>query len=159
MGFNVAHDSTGVVIRYMDESLKNFIKYYLENHMTNKSMIILLSDHGNSMPDLNEILVSEDKEIEKTLGMLFLIYPNLNEKNDSLYNNTALLSNEQTLITPYEIYATLLDNLGLNSNFYNSLKSSPLDKIIDKSQRTCELYYQDFKFYSDDMELCRCRNI
>jgi hypothetical protein len=159
MGFNDAHESTGEVIRYMDEPLKNFIKYYLDNHMTEKSMIIFLSDHGNSMPDLNELLLSQDKEIEKTLGMLFLIYPNLNVKNDSLYNNTALLLNEQTLITPYEIYATLLDNLGLNSSYYHKEKSSPLDKEIDVRKRNCELYYEDFKFYSENFELCRCRDI
>jgi phosphoglycerol transferase MdoB-like AlkP superfamily enzyme len=159
MGFNDAHESTGEVIRYMDESLKNFIEYYLKNHMTEKSMIIFLSDHGNAMPDLNEFLLSQDKEIEKTLGMLFLIYPELNVKNDSLYNNTALLLNEQTLVTPYEIYATLLDNLGFNDTYYNKEKSSPLDKEIDKSKRTCELYYDDFKFYSTDMKLCRCKNI
>ena len=157
MGFNDAHESTGTVITYMDEYLKNFIEYYLKNHMTEKSMVILVSDHGNAMPDLNELLFSEDKEIEKTLGMLFLIYTNF--KNDSVYNNSALILNEQTFVTPYEIYATLLDNLGLNSSFYNSKKSSPLDKKIDNSKRNCELYYQDFKFYSDDLELCRCRNV
>ena len=42
----------------MDEHLKNFIEYYLDNHMTEKSMIIFLSDHGNAMPDLNELLLS-----------------------------------------------------------------------------------------------------
>ena len=159
MGFNDAHESTGEVIRYMDEPLKNFIKYYLDNHMTEKSMIIFLSDHGNAMPDLNELLLSQDKEIEKTLGMLYLIYPNLTENNNNLYNNTALLLNEQALITPYEIYATLLDNLGFNSSYYNIEKSSPLDKEIDRSKRTCELYYDDFKFYSSKMVLCRCKNI
>ncbi len=133
----------------MNETLKNFIKYYLDNHITEKSMIIFLSDHGNAMPDLNELLLSQDKEIEKTLGMLYLIYPDLNVKNDSLYNNTALLLNEQALITPYEIYATLLDNVGLNSSYYNSEKSSPLDKKIDVNKRICELYYEDFKFYSE----------
>ena len=115
MGFNDAHESTGEVIRYMDESLKNFIKYYLKNHMTEKSMIIFLSDHGNAMPDLNELLLSQDKEIEKTFGF--------------------------------------------NDTYYNKEKSSPLDKEIDKSKRTCELYYDDFKFYSTDMKLCRCKNI
>ena len=159
MGFNDAHESTGQVITYLDEPLKNFIKYYLKNHMTEKSMIIFLSDHGNAMPDLNELLLSQDKEIEKTLGMLYLIYPNISENDNNLYNNTALLLNEQTLVTPYEIYATLLDNLGFNDTYYNKEKSSPLDKEIDKSKRTCELYYDDFKFYSTDMKLCRCKNI
>ena len=159
MGFNDAHESTGEVIRYLDKPLKNFIKYYLKNHMTEKSMIIFLSDHGNAMPDLNELLLSQDKEIEKTLGMLYLIYPNISENSNNLYNNTALLLNEQTLVTPYEIYATLLDNLGFNDSYYNKEKSSPLDKEIDRSKRTCELYYDDFKFYSTDMKLCRCRNI
>ena len=159
MGFNDAHESTGEVIKYMDEPLKNFINYYLNVHMTEKSMIIFISDHGNAMPDLSELLLSQDKEIEKTLGMLFLIYPNLTENNNNLYNNTALLLNEQTLMTPYDIYATLLDNLGLNNSYYNSEKSSPLDKEIDRSKRTCELYYDDFKFYSSDMVLCRCKNI
>ena len=159
MGFNDAHESTGQVITYLDEPLKNFIKYYLKNHMTEKSMIIFVSDHGNAMPDLNELLLSQDKEIEKTLGMLYLIYPNISENDNNLYNNTALLLNEQTLVTPYEIYATLLDNLGFNDTYYNKEKSSPLDKEIDKSKRTCELYYDDFKFYSTDMKLCRCKNI
>ena len=166
MGFNDAHESTGEVIRYLDKPLKNFIKYYLKNHMTEKSMIIFLSDHGNAMPDLNELLLSQDKEIlsqdkeiEKTLGMLYLIYPNISENSNNLYNNTALLLNEQTLVTPYEIYATLLDNLGFKDSYYNKEKSSPLDKEIDRSKRTCELYYDDFKFYSTDMKLCRCRNI
>ena len=38
MGFNDAHKSTGEVIRYMVEPLKNFIKYYLNNLMTEKSI-------------------------------------------------------------------------------------------------------------------------
>ena len=146
--FNDAHESTGEVIKYMDNSLKNFIEELINNYTKDKSMILLVSDHGrgNNIP----IKEKEDNDIERTLGMLFII---MNDNIDDLYNKTAMSINEQKFITPYDIYMTMLKGLK-DVTSYESNKGQSLDEEINGMNRNCNKYND---FTSDDNS-CRCIN-
>ena len=155
LAINDGHESTIEVIKYMDEPVYKFLEYYLENHFTEKSLIIITSDHGQNMPDLNDLLKSDDNIKEKTLGTLFLILPDQNENNINLFNSTAININEQRFLTPYDIHDTFIDILGLNETEKSKYGQS-LFKEIDGSKRFCK-YYPEFsnrirnEFYS-----CQC---
>jgi hypothetical protein len=148
--FNDAHESSGEVIKYMDNSLKNFIEELINNYTNEKSMILLVSDHGRGIKYPIKIDNFEDNNIERTLGMLFIIMSN---NNDNYYNKTAMSINEQKFITPYDIYMTMLKGLK-NVENYKSNKGKSLDEEIDGMERNCDKY-NDFNLKSNP---CRCIN-
>ena len=154
IGFNDAHESTGETIGYMDESISKFIENVIDNYMIDESIIFIGSDHGNSMPDFNYIIQSDDAEIERTMGTLFLII-----SNDGKVNWKELEINEQRMITPYDIHSTLLDiiNVFEIDNIHNE-KGLPLDQEIDGLIRNCEFYYPDFYKDNKIREGCVCIN-
>ena len=156
IALNDAHESTGETIAYVDEPFKNFLSEVIEKYFDDESIILFLSDHGNAMPDINYLLKSEDAEFERTLGTLFIFLP---EKFDKL-NVTAIKINEQRLITPYDIRASLLDFVYVNDNGnVHSKKGQPIDVEINGLKRKCSSYYPDF--YKDgkiDLFSCRCVN-
>ena len=154
IGFDDPHESTSEVIKYIDNSMKNFIETIIENYFDNnkKSIIFLVSDHGNAMPDFSYIFRMDDSEIERVLGSLFIILP---RNSSNLYNETALDINEQRFITPYDIHSTLLDVIKFNetNNEFSNLGQS-LDKEINGMKRNCWAY-QDFSHVKKDYQ-CKC---
>ena len=150
LGFNDAHEPTNEVLYYLDKPLKNFIQKYLENYFNDKSIIFIVSDHGHNMPGITEIFNADDERIEKTLGVLFLILPEIQNENE-LYNSTIIFNNEQKMVTPYDIYGTLMDCIGKfqATNYINSLF-----REIDGNERDCNFYESHFK----ENKLCHCIN-
>ena len=65
MGFIDAHESTGEVVKYLDEPLTNFLKNWNEKGFLDNTMIFFVSDHGNNMGEFYK-LISDDFEMEKT---------------------------------------------------------------------------------------------
>ena len=57
--------------------------------------------------------------------------------------------NENIMITPYDIYNTILDLIGVNT--FNKNGQSLLRKIEDGDKRNCKKYEQDM-----DKLWCRC---
>ena len=157
LALNDGHESTIEVIKYMDEPISQFLKYYLENHFTEKSLIIIASDHGQNMPDLNDLLKSDDNIKEKTMGLLFLIMPDQNEYNINLFNSTAIHINEQRFLTPYDIHDTLVDILGLNETEKTNYGQS-LFKEIDGSKRFCKFYPEFMNKRKNEFYSCQCIN-
>ena len=137
LGFIDAHEGSMEVIKYIDNSLVNFLLYFLENDNFNskKNAIFIISDHGNNMLGIYNALAFEDFMIEKSLGVLFLILPNI---NNSYFNQSNLIFNEQKFITPYDIYYTLNDMINEN-NFLNLTKHS-LFIQINGLERDCTTY-------------------
>jgi len=134
----------------MDNSLKNFIEELINNYTNEKSMILLVSDHGRGIKYPIKIDNFEDNDIERTLGMLFII---MSDNNENYYNKTAMSINEQKFITPYDIYMTMLKGLK-NVENYKSNKGKSLDEEIDGMERNCDKY-NDFNLKSNP---CRCIN-
>jgi len=155
IALNDAHESSGETIYYLDEPFKNFLSEVIEKYFDDESIIIFLSDHGNAMPDINYLLKSQDAEYERFLGTLFFFLPD----NFNKLNFTALKINEQRLITPYDIRATLLDFVYVNDDKnIHSKKGQPLDVEVNGLKRNCASYYPDF--YKDGKidYACRCFN-
>ena len=137
LGFIDAHEGSMEVIKYIDKSLYNFLLFLLENDNLNnkKNAIFIISDHGNNMLGIYNALSFEDFMIEKTLGVLFLILPNI---NNNLFNQSNLIFNEQKFITPYDIYYTLNDMIN-EDNYLNVTKHS-LFIQINGLERDCTTY-------------------
>ena len=150
IGFGDGHESTTEVIKYIDESLSNFIEKLLDNYFTNKTAIIIMSDHGAHIPGPHDILFYEEKKMEKYLGLLLFILP-----NDGNYKLKNIIFNQQQMITPYDIYDTLLDLINVDKNVYKNLdknKGQSLFKKINGKERNCENYTGEI---TDDVCFCQ----
>ena len=77
-----------------------------------KSIIFIISDHGPHMPWIDDVLLSSQKKIENFLGLFLMIIPNRTNINKEI-----IYSNQQVLVTPLDIYSTLLDIIHVNKNF------------------------------------------
>ncbi len=145
-----AHEGTFEQIKYIDNSLHNFLIEILTKYFDDKSIIFLMSDHGNGMPGIYDILRSEDKKFENLFGFLFLILP----KNSNYTKN--LIINEKRMIIPYDIYGTF------NNIIYSDLKKKKYPKSfkgqsifekINGKKRICKKYIEFGK-----NNRCACKN-
>ena len=139
--FGDGHEPTTEVIKYMDNSLSNFILKLLKNYFTNKTAIFILSDHGAQIPGPYDFLFYEEKKTESFLGLLFLILPNNNN-----YNLSNIYFNEQQMITPYDIHDTLLDMININKYNYQNIeltKGQSLFIKINGKERNCQRYEKE----------------
>ncbi len=147
---NDAHEGTFEQIKYIDNSLHNYLIEILTKYFDDKSIIFLMSDHGNGMPGIYDILRSEDKKLEVLFGFLFLILP----KNSNYTEN--LIINEQRMITPYDIYGTFNNIIysDLEKKKYpKSFKGQSIFKKINGKKRTCKKYSEFGK-----NTRCACKN-
>ena len=136
--FGDGHEATTEVIKYIDSSLSNFILKLLKDYFTDKTAIIILSDHGAQMPGPYDILFYEEKITEKYLGLLLLILPNNNN-----YNSSNIIYNQQQMITTYDIHDTLLDMINVNKYDYKNLDSNRGQSLflkINGKERNCQKY-------------------
>ena len=154
--FNDAHESTQEVIKYLDPSLSNFIKELIDKYITDKTIIFLLSDHGRSMYNFGQTFIAEDGEIERVMGMLFVLMSDKNE-NLNYYNKTAMIINEQKMVTPYDIYMTMINGLKIDDNNVKSKKGQSLDVEINGMKRNCD-FYNDYYVKGVYTNACVCIN-
>ena len=101
------HEPTGELIGHFDDALYSFFKnFYLKEYFKDTA-IILFSDHGMHINGPLYLFDSQDFFYERTLALLVLIIPN-NEKlyKDNLFEK--MKSNQQTFVTPFDIYNTLI---------------------------------------------------
>ena len=149
--FGDGHEATTEVIKYIDNSLSNFILKILKDYFTDKTAIFILSDHGAQMPGPYDILFYEEKITEKYLGLLLLILP-----NNNYYNLSNIIFNQQQMITPYDIHDTLLDMININKYDYKKLESTRGQSLffkINGKERNCQKYHGEIT-----EDFCFCRN-
>ena len=143
---NDAHEGTGELIKYFDDALHNFLIEILTKYFDEKTIIIFLSDHGNSLVSGYELMLSDDKNFEKVLGFLNIFLP-----KNSKYNKI-MEYNEQRLVTPYDIFGTFIDILYSRGDkpeiYFNG--QTLLDKI-NGLERSCKNYKE-----LRDYVYCRC---
>jgi hypothetical protein len=147
---NDAHEGTFQQIKYIDNSLHNFLIEILTKYFDDKSIIFLMSDHGNGMPGIYDILRSEDKIIEILFGFFFLILP-----KNSIYTDN-LIFNEQRMMTPYDIYGTFIDIIYSQSeekNYPESFIGQSIFKKINGKEKICNKYYEFIEH-----PVCACLN-
>ena len=136
--FGDGHESTMEVVKYIDESLSNFLTIILEKYFDNKTAIIFLSDHGAHLPGFQDIFFHKEKIMEKFLAMFFMILP----ENNYNYNKTALKINQQRFITIFDIHDTLLDMINVDKKNYIQMidKGQSLFLEINGLKRFCSNY-------------------
>ena len=106
LGINLGHESSFELIKYFDDPLYNFLTDFYKNGYFKDTAVFILSDHGNQMPFIYNIIGSEDYDLERNLGTLFIIFPNKKNNIDQFYKN--IYKNQQTFITPYDIHDTII---------------------------------------------------
>jgi hypothetical protein len=157
MGFNDGHESTFEVLKYLDEPMANFLQFFLKKGYLKDTAIIIISDHGNHMPGLYNLFLSEQYETERVLGNFYLIF-NANISNRYLlryfrFFNKNVMENQQSIITPYDIHNTMAHIIyGHVNNKIFSDKGKSVFQEIDNSIRSCNFFDQD----EEEKGLCRC---
>ncbi|XP_035446766.2 uncharacterized protein LOC118273736 isoform X2 [Spodoptera frugiperda] len=129
----------------MDASYESFLKRLDSDNYLDKTVLILLSDHGMRW---GTIRLTKQGRLEERLPFVHILLPPSFKKNYSLaYNN--LKTNSKRLTTPYDIYATLSDLITLDpikdenikqrtESFYANQKSVSLFLPIP-GNRTCSI--------------------
>jgi len=153
VAFQDAHEGTGEVVKYLDEGLARFLTKFIEKGWFDDTTIMFVSDHGNAMMGFHNLFDVDDFVTEKTLPLLLILLPSSFFHNNNIKEeiNRNLEYNRNIMITSYDIYYTLLDLLGIDSNQYNKQGESLLNRIEDGDQRNCKKYENDMiKLW------CRC---
>ena len=160
LSFQDGHEPSGQVVKYLDESLYNYLNELYENNTLNDTFLFILSDHGNSYFNYiyYYILRSDDSLIERGYGTLFIIVPsNKMKKIDKNYYNN-LEKNQQTLISPFDIHDTIIHiifgNNTLNNHYLYSHYGNSLLSEFDGKNRNCRKWQGYFK----KKEECLCKN-
>lgn len=157
LGFNDGHESSFEVLKYLDEPLFYFLDTFYKKGYLKNTAVIIVSDHGNHMPGIYNLFFSEQYETERVLGNLFIIINSenlFNLKKDVFKGyNENLMENQQSIVTPYDIYNTLIHIMygDLQNNLYTKRGTSFFMKI-DNSVRNCQFFDED----DEESGLCKC---
>ena len=111
------HEITGEVIGHFDNIFYNFLNRFYSNGWLKDTVVIIFSDHGMHLNGPLYLIDSQDFYFERSLPSLFMAIPN----DEELYINNLyeiIESNQQTFITPFDIYNTLL-YLANKENYIN----------------------------------------
>ena len=150
LGFIDSHETSLELIKYLDDSLSDFI-LYLINNFNNSTSIFIVSDHGGNMQSREfNFLAGQDFRYERDLGTFFLI---ISDNYNSNFKN--LNYNQQILITPYDIYNTLMFILQNDKKEY-SFKGQSIFEEINGKERKCNNYKVEYG--NDIEERCPCIN-
>jgi len=101
---NDGHEGSLIEIKYTDEIIFKFLNDLFNENLLKDSSILLISDHGESLPSLYYLY--DFYQIEYYLPMLYII---INDRKDLSYKEQYenIYKNQQTLITAYDIYNTI----------------------------------------------------
>ena len=152
-----AHDYSSEKSKYTDESTYNFLKELFETDQLKNTTVFIAADHGFALMGIYKILGSNDYPIEYSLPLFILIVPDKkNTKYEQQYSE--ILKNQQTMITPFDIFYTLryilygekYKNAPLNGNKNDG---EYLFKRINPKERVCKKYKQ---LHKDNT--CRCKD-
>ena len=111
---NDGHEGTLELIKYNDDVIFKFLDTLYKDNLLDNTTILLLSDHGCSLPSV--YYFNDFFKIEKHLPMLYIMIPDrINETYHQQYHN--IFENQQKFITAFDIYNTLrFLMLGKNHN-------------------------------------------
>ena len=151
-----SHEYSYEKAKYTDNSLYEFLKELFETDQLKNTTIFITADHGFQLMGIYKIINSKDFPIEGNLPFFFLIVPdNKNFTYEQQYSE--IIKNQQTLITPFDIFYTLryiiykedYKKFNLNGNRNDG---ENLFKNINPKERTCRKYQQIGKL------TCECIN-
>ena len=147
-----AHEYSGEKSKYADTAIYNFLVDLYASEQLKETTIFLVGDHGNVLFRTFELLEPNDLKIEQFFPILIIISPD--KKNISYQNQySEIYKNQQTFITPFDIYYTLRDLIYGMEYKNNLLKEQNKDegeslfKYINPKERNCRKYKQMIKCY------------
>ncbi|CAH4032171.1 unnamed protein product [Pieris brassicae] len=133
--FNSFSHNLNNVPELIDSDLAKFFETIHTNGILNKTFILFLSDHGLRY---GEMRVPYESYYEERLPMLYLWVPNNLRRRYEMFKN--LLVNQSRLVTPYDMYVTLLNILEIGNNTEKTSNACPnCVSIINElsRNRTC----------------------
>ena len=141
---NFAHKSSLEILKYMDNSIYRYLYNLFKDDLLKNTTIFLLSDHGVSLPSI--YYLNNFYRYEENLPMLYLI---VNDRKNESYESQYefLFENQQTFITAFDIYDTIIhlifgNEFGTNiTNEIISNNGQSLFTKINPKQRYPKKYY------------------
>jgi len=102
---NDAHENTLEPVKYMDNTISEFLFNLFEDNLLINTTIFLISDHGAALPSIYHL--SDFYSIEHALPMLFIF---TNDRKNKTFEEQYkyLQENQQSFITCFDFYDTLL---------------------------------------------------
>ena len=157
LGFNDGHESTFEVLQYLDEPMYNFLNTFYTKGYLKDTALFIISDHGNHMPGLYNLFLSEQYETERVLGNFYIIINSnilFNEQQNIFrFFNKNVMENQQSLTTPYDIYNTLNHIIyGTTHNNRFTIRGESVFLQMDNLKRDCNFFDQD----DEEKGLCKC---
>jgi len=112
-----------------DQPTLDFLKWFHnEEHLLNKTLLIIMSDHGLRVGDIRK---TKQGQIEDNMPLINFVFPGwFKQKYSTAIKN--LNNNRHRLTTPYDVHEVLLDILNMTSMEESNMKKRM--EILD-SQR------------------------
>ena len=159
LNFNSVDEKTGSLLSYLDQPLYDLFVKLNFNGLLDDTAIFFISEYGGTQ---NYILynlgINNEKDINMKLGSFFFL---LNKNNQLSENDYKIVYNNQNkIITPFDIYASLvhipMGNKVNKIQLYldENNKGESIFKIIDGNDRSNEFY----KNYWINEKYCICLN-
>lgn len=129
------HEGTLEVLKYLDNTLFNFLNDLFNDNLMKDTTTFLLSDHGTALP--SPYYMNHFYYKEMFLPMLYII---CNDRKNISYNKQYqyIYKNQQTLVTGYDIYNTI-GNLLYGDN-YDYIKNKTVLHDTPKSKYGISLF-------------------
>ena len=146
---NHGHEGSLNVVKYIDESIFNFLNTLFNDNLLKDSTVIFFSDHGAVLPSVYYLF--DFYTIEKALPMFYiLVNDRKNISYEKQYNH--IYNNQQKFVTAFDIYNTLghllygkeYDNIQNKTILKDTFKSEygiSLFNKINGKERSPEKYY------------------
>ena len=157
LNFNSVDEKRGSLLTYLDQSLYDlFIKLNFNGLLDNTAIFFVSEYGGNQEHILYNFGIHSEKEINIKFGSFFLLLNknnNLNEEESKMVYN-----NQNKLMTPFDIYASLVHiPLGTELNQISLFldennKGESVFKNIEGNDRN----YNYYKDYWIDSKYCAC---
>ena len=137
-----AHEYSGEKSKYADEATFNFLYDLYNRNLLENTIVFLAGDHGFELMGLYKLFEPNDWEIEKQFPIFILIIPD--KKNVSyLEQYSEIQKNQQTFITPFDIYFTIRHIIygeKYTQNYKGNNEGESLFKYINPKERNCKKY-------------------
>lgn len=158
LGLTEAHEGSNEVIKYSDDELFNFFQEFEKKGYLNSTLVYFQSDHGLAMLGPYSALQLEDWEHESVLPSFFMLVPTSMKYYQDIRQN--LIHNENSIVTPFNIYNTLKATLNNNNNKISYSMMNDDDILTYSIPRSfdCKRAFYLEEYYQDWEYLCRCKN-
>ncbi len=155
LGLFDGHEGSNEVIKYSDQRLFDFFTNFEKDSLMDDTTVFIQADHGLAMLGPYSAFKLEDYLHELVLPTFFVIIPTSMESYEEVADTMDF--NQNSLVTPFNLYNSILSILRKPSNAETTSPYNKLDIFrskIDKSINCLSFYDEDY--YSDNESICRC---